>query len=122
MTDQILENIHVIDELMPETGLTSVGIPYANDISFVVAMIFNALQAKFSKGSLKDITEEWNIKIAPAGWAFAIWGVIYTLLGGFVIFQSQSSIEVDTDVIYGQVGYMFSANMLANGLWLVLFG
>jgi len=44
------------------------------------------------------------------------------MLGGFVYYQSRNSTEIDTDVIYNQVGYMFTINMLANAFWLFLFG
>jgi hypothetical protein len=72
---------------------------------------------------MEKISDEWVIKISPAGWAFSIWGLIYALLGGFVYFQSKSSgqAEIDDDVVYGQVGKLFSINMLSNGLWLLLF-
>jgi hypothetical protein len=59
---------------------------HANDYSFVIAMIANGWSAAFSKNPLPKITDEWDIKVAPAGWAFSIWGLIYTLLGGFVYY------------------------------------
>jgi len=124
MTDQILDQINFVDTLLLP-GLEKASdnvLRHANDYSYIFAMLANGLDAVFSPHPLDKITDEWNVKIAPAGWAFGIWGIIYTLLGGFVFYQSHKSTEVDTDVIYGQVGYMFSFNMVANALWLFLFG
>jgi len=71
------------------------------------------------------ITDEWDIKISPAGWAFSIWGVIYSLLGGFVYYQSKPTSAIpggiDDPVIYTQTGELFAVNMISNAIWLVLF-
>ena len=124
MTDQILDQINFVDTLLlPGLEKASANVlMVANDHSYIFAMIANGLNAKYSAHPLDKITDEWNIKIAPAGWAFSIWGIIYTMLGGFVYFQSHNSTEVDSAVIFDQVGYMFTFNMLANALWLFLFG
>jgi hypothetical protein len=93
----------------------------SNVASYGFAMIANGLTPIISKHPLDKITDEWDIKIAPAGWAFSIWGIIYTMLGGFVYNQNRNHAKMDSDVIYGQVGFMFSFNMIANALWLYLF-
>jgi len=36
--------------------------------------------------TLNEISKSSNIKLRPAGWAFAIWGIIYALLAAFTIF------------------------------------
>lgn len=59
-----------------------------NVVGFLIAMIFNGYSAVFSPKSLPDIVAEWNADIAPANYAFAIWGVIYTLLAIFVVYQA----------------------------------
>jgi len=94
MTDPstVLSQIDFVDQLMlPAFGATTAMLKKANDYSYIIAIIANATQPLFSKKSLADITDEWDIKIAPAGWAFSIWGVIYTMLAGFVYYQSYPS-------------------------------
>jgi len=56
--------------------------------------------------------------ITPAPWAFAIWGLIHFLLGGFVIYQFFSS--ANDAVGYG-VGYQFIFAQLLNSFWLSLW-
>ena len=117
MSDQykvsVLDHLLLPTEFLNQTDL----LKHANDYSFLFAMIFNGGAANLlSKKSLPAITDEWDIKVAPAGWAFSIWGVIYTLLGGFVYYQSHSNTEIpggiDEAVIYGQVGRLFAVNMM----------
>lgn len=66
----------------------------------------------------------WNVKISPAGFAFAIWGIIYTFLLIFVVYQALPSSWVasrNDKLIFEDIGYLFFINMMVNGLWLVLF-
>lgn len=37
---------------------------------------------------LDIINDEWNVGVAPAGWTFSIWAVIYSLLTVFAIYQA----------------------------------
>jgi len=96
----------MIDKFMlPGTGEFLWGMPdnmlkHVNVWAYIICIAANAWSAVASANPLPKITDEWDIKIAPAGWAFSIWGVIYTLIGGFVYYQSKSS-EVDENVIYG---------------------
>lgn len=60
----------------------------------------------------------------PAGWAFSIWGIIFTLLGAFVGYQALPSSWVpdrNNTLIFEEIGYQFFINMMINCLWLVLF-
>jgi len=64
---------------MPPSLLWRIG----NPVSFVAVIIANA--AVGSKiGAVSDDNE---VLITPGGWAFSIWGIIYTLLSCFCIWQ-----------------------------------
>ena len=52
-----------------------------NVLSFVAALGTNG----FAGGSIGTISRKYDNNIVPDGWAFSIWGIIYTLLLGFVI-------------------------------------
>jgi hypothetical protein len=52
-----------------------------NVLSFVAALGTNG----FAGGSIGTISRKYENDIVPDGWAFSIWGIIYTLLLGFVI-------------------------------------
>jgi len=58
----------------------------ANSGTFIFAMIFNATAQKLAPVSLREITDQWNLPISPANWAFAIWSVIYLLLAIFTVY------------------------------------
>lgn len=54
--------------------------------------------------------------IVPAGYAFAIWGIIYAGLMVFPIYQLVKKREKSS--LWHQVRIWFSLNVVANGLWL----
>jgi translocator protein len=64
------------------------------------------------------------VLIAPAGYAFAIWGLIYSLIFGFVIYQAlPGPASKNKGLLYGSSGfnYLFAINMLFNSFWLIIF-
>ena len=96
----------------------------ANVVSYIICIILNGFAAVLGKASLADITNEWAIRINPAGYAFGIWGLIYSLILVFVIYQALPAKFVpmrNNKVIFDCIGYSFALNMILNGLWLCLF-
>lgn len=74
--------------------------------------------------SLADITVEFPLRIDPAGWAFGIWGLIYSLLACFVVYQALPSEWVpdrNNAMIFDHIGYWFFINMLLNAVWISIF-
>merc|ERR1712127_698146 len=74
--------------------------------------------------SLSEITAMWDTRIDPAGYAFSIWGIIYSLLGVFAIYQAIPSEWVpdrNDELIFEDIGYVFMANMMGNAAWLIMF-
>lgn len=73
---------------------------------------------------MAEITAQWDLRITPAGYAFSIWGVIYSLLAVFMVYQALPE-EWVTDrhdtFIFEELSYHFAVNMLLNGLWLCIF-
>jgi len=98
----------------------------ANGSAFVIAMILNATAQNFSKATNAEVVAQWQVKIAPAGWAFSIWGIIFTLLAGFTIYQGIPNDKISggqtQSVIFGKVGYLYSINWLLNAAWICIFG
>ena len=75
---------------------------------------------------MSSITKKWNVLIAPAGYAFAIWGLIYNIIIIFVIYLALPGIKSRNDqLIYGNgvngIGYLFIINMIFNAFWLIIF-
>jgi hypothetical protein len=78
--------------------------------------------------SLSDITDFWTAPLDPKGWAFSIWGIIYTLLGMFVFYQMVPAEWVaylggkkDDDMLFNKMNFIFVVNMMLNTAWLPLF-
>jgi benzodiazapine receptor len=95
-----------------------------NVVGFIIAILFNGLSAELMPFSLPEITNEWDPRIAPAGYAFAIWGLIYSLLGTFVFYQAlpgDIAPERNDALIFENITYHFFINMLINSVCLVLF-
>jgi hypothetical protein len=88
-------------------------------------MIIGATSNSFSSATQVEIVDQWNPDIMPSLWAFAIYGVIYTLLIVFVVYQALPKRMVPSrndKLIYEDIGSLFLINMIANALWLVFFG
>jgi len=63
----------------------------------------NAFSQLFMEYDLSEVTAMWEPPISPNGWAFSIWGVIYTFFGIFVVYQALPSdlvIYRNDDMIY----------------------
>ena len=95
-----------------------------NVSAFVICIIMQKLHEKCAVTNLRDMNMKWDIKFHPAPYAFAIWGIIYLLLTVFVVYQALPASMAphrNDEFIYVQVGYWFLANMILNGLWLIVF-
>lgn len=72
----------------------------------------------FSNENVGDISHKYDTLFAPAGYAFSIWGVIFLLAIGFVIYQWTLLKENDNDKYIQRTGIWFSVGNLANVAWL----
>ena len=62
--------------------------------------------------------------ISPAGYAFSIWGVIYSLLGLFVTYQALPSAWVENrndNLIYNYLSWAWLINMATQVVWFPTF-
>ena len=87
-------------------------------------MISNGFAQQVSPKTLNDISNFYDSKVQPSGYAFAIWGIIYTMLLIFTIYQALPSSEKlgrNDDLIFNKIGFIFFVNMILNSLWLVVF-
>lgn len=96
----------------------------ANVAALVVTLIINFLSQSASTFGVElfpktvaELGESRAIFFLPAGYVFAIWGIIYTGLIAFAIYQwraKDSAIDL-------AVGYWFVVSCVGNSLWLILF-
>ncbi|WP_017812562.1 tryptophan-rich sensory protein [Paenibacillus shenyangensis] len=66
-----------------------------------------------------DISDQYELYITPAGYAFSIWSLIYVLLIGFIIYQFRNTDESRESV--SAVGPWLFLNSLCNMGWLMLW-
>ena len=94
---------------------------WLNIIAFVAVVIVNGLAGSTTLIGGQDtaqVSDNNFTLITPAGYTFAIWGIIYTLLGVFVIYQALPS---DKGKTTEKVGWFFILSCIANICWLFLW-
>ena len=96
----------------------------ANIIAFVATVFVNYLGSSGALNGMTmgDISDPLRNLFTPAAYAFSIWGFIYLLLLGFVIYQSRSLFtKVRDDAFVLQTGWWFVLSCVANMSWIVLW-
>jgi translocator protein len=95
---------------------------WSNIVAFVFTVIVNSLagSTKLIGGvTTAQISDSNSTLITPAGYVFSIWGIIYVLLGVFVVFQalpSQKGKEYTK-----KIGWLFVLSSIINIAWLFLW-
>lgn len=93
-----------------------------NIIAYVLTLIVNGLAGSTNLIGGKftaEISDANPTLITPAGYVFSIWGVIYLLLGAFVVYQALPS-QKGKD-FHGKIGWLFILSCVANICWLFLW-
>ena len=91
-----------------------------NTITLLFALVLNSLQGSqlFNGTTVGEISAKYETLFTPAGYAFAIWGVIYLLLIAFVAYQWFAWFQRKEDTELKQTGWWFALGNLANGFWI----
>lgn len=66
-----------------------------------------------------EVSDKVFTLFTPAGYAFAIWGLIYFLLTVWVI--RQFIVDDEQKEIYRKIGVWFFINAILNSLWVIVF-
>lgn len=105
---------------MAETNSTL--LKWTNIIAFALTVLVNGLAGSTTilGGKLTaEISDANPTLITPAGYVFSIWGVIYILLGTFVVFQALPSQKEKN--YHERIGWLFVFSSLLNIAWLFLW-
>lgn len=103
-------------------GTNSGILKWANIMAFVLTVLVNSLAGSttiIGGKNTAQISDSNPTLITPAGYVFSIWGVIYILLGVFVIFQALPG-EKRKDY-QKRIGPLFVISSLLNIIWLFLW-
>jgi benzodiazapine receptor len=100
----------------------SVLLKWSNIIAFVATVIVNGLAGSttlLGGVNTAEISDANPTLITPAGYVFSIWGIIYILLGVFVIFQALPSQEEKEYT--KKIGWLFVLSSIVNIVWIFLW-
>lgn len=88
----------------------------ANVTAFLVMIIVNgAANALPLNGvTTAEISDRYGNLLTPAGYVFAIWGLIYVLLVAFTYYQY----ALADDELHDKIGWYFVASCLFNSIWI----
>lgn len=91
-----------------------------NGIAFVSVIFINYLSntGAMDGKTIGGVSDNIKSLFTPAGYAFSIWGIIYLLLLGFVIYQGRSLfVKVKNDDFVLKIGFWFIVSCIANSAW-----
>tara|TARA_R100000306_G_scaffold1735_2_gene4716 strand:+ start:12828 stop:13628 length:801 start_codon:yes stop_codon:yes gene_type:complete len=96
----------------------------ANLIAFIATVFVNYLSntGAINNTTIGEVSASMSNLFTPAGYAFSIWGFIYLLLLGFVIYQSRSLFtKVRDDAFVLKTGWWFVLSCVANIMWVTFW-
>ena len=90
----------------------------ANLLSVILALTINILASvlPLNGQNTGEISDRFQVYFVPAGYVFAIWGIIYLGWIAFTVFQFQPSQKESPRL--RRLGYLFALGNLANAAWL----
>lgn len=93
-----------------------------NALAFVAVLVVNYLATALPIAGRTpgDVSDMFPTLFTPAGFTFAIWGVIYLLLLGFVIYSARFWGR-PVPVFLQKTGWLFVLSCAANIAWLLAF-
>src|SRR6185503_19747203 len=91
---------------------------FTNLLSMILALTVNILASALPLNGQNtgEISDRFQVYFVPAGYVFAIWGLIYIGWIAFIIFQFRRS-QRENPRLQG-LGYLFALSNLANAAWL----
>jgi len=95
---------------------------WMNIVAFALTVVVNGLAGSttvFGGKLTAEVSDANPTLITPAGYVFSIWGIIYILLGIFVVFQATPS-QKGQDY-QGKIGWLFTSSCVLNIIWLFLW-
>jgi hypothetical protein len=91
---------------------------WINVVAIIVTLAVNILAnaVPFNGQTTGEISDRFEVYFVPAGYVFAIWGVIYIGLIAFAIYQALPSQAENPRL--RRLGYLFAIANLVNAFWL----
>jgi hypothetical protein len=114
--DKIQKNLY--NASMKTLNTISSRIQIANILAFVVVIVVNFLSnaLPLNGRTAEQISDAVPSYFTPAGYTFSIWGLIYTALLGYIIYQALPAQRGRP--FQSQIGWLFVVSSAANAGWL----
>lgn len=95
--------------------------PWANLAALTLALVMNGLAnaLPLNGQTTGEISDRFPVYFVPAGYVFAIWGLIYLGLLAFGIYQALPA-QRDNPSLQ-RIGYWFALGCVANAVWILLW-
>lgn len=89
--------------------------------TFIFTLVMNGLANALPLNGREtgEISDSFDVFFTPAGYVFAIWGVIYLALGVFTVYQALPSQRANP--LLRRIGWLFVVSNIANALWIVFW-
>ncbi|EPR74936.1 hypothetical protein ADIWIN_0023 [Winogradskyella psychrotolerans RS-3] len=91
-----------------------------NIIALILTIFINYLSntGLLNNTTIGEVSNSYRSLFTPAGYTFAIWGLIYLFLIGFAVYQGRSLFKnVKNDAVVLRTGWWFMLSCLFNSLW-----
>jgi len=95
---------------------------YANIVAFILTVIVNGLAGSTTLIGGQDtaaVSDKYPTFVTPAGYVFSIWGIIYLLLGVFVVYSALPK-QKSSDFV-SRIGWLFVLSSILNIAWLFVW-
>lgn len=93
-----------------------------NIVAFILVIVVNYVSNTrlINSTTIGEVSNNYQTLFTPVGYTFSIWGLIYLLLLGFVIYQSRSlfSKQAGNHWVF-TVGWWFVISCICNLLWIL---
>ncbi len=99
--------------------MNNISIKFFSGILYVFMIIVNFLAngLPINNRSTGEISDAYPNLFAPAGLTFSIWGVIYLLLGGYVVYQFLQKGK-QKEALFKKINILFIGTSFANISWI----
>lgn len=96
-----------------------------NGVAYLGTVFINYLAnaLPFNGQSTGAISDRYYNLFTPAGFTFAIWGIIYLALGTFIVFQIIASFRENqpSTSFVDRIGWWFVISCVANSFWIFIW-
>lgn len=95
-----------------------------NLFSVILVLMVNGLSQsqRWNNTTIGEISDSYENLFTPAGYAFAIWGLIFLMLIGYTLFQIYRAFFSKKESLFiEQTGWWFTIANILNASWVVAF-